>query len=397
MDGEVSLIRRLARTLVPLLAAALVAPASSHAAANMEVAVQDDAVFVSREYYSVNKGLGHLQKLRANRLRVNVLWSAVVGRSGNSRRRPRKVRYDFTSYDQIVVAARQKGIAIQMALTGPAPAWAAGNRRRGPYKPNAKLYAQFVRETVRHFHGLVDRFSIWNEPNHTGWLAPLKSQASLYRALYKAGFSAAKKANPNAGVLIGETAPYASNRRVAQPPLRFLRAMLRGAKFKTDGYAHHPYEYTHAPDYQYPGGDNVTMGTLTRLTSELDKQWAAGRLRSTSGGGVDVYLTEFGYMRKGRYRLSDQRRGEYLTKAFDIAQRNPRVRQMLHFLLVEPSRRYSFFDTSIVSRKGKESSAFSALASWLQAAAADGRVGPGGGGGGGGGQPPPPPPYNNPL
>jgi hypothetical protein len=98
-----------------------------------------------------------------------------------------------------------------------------------------------------------------------------------------------------------------------------------------------------------------------------------------------VYLTEFGYFRKGRFAISDSKRGEYLRRGFEIAQANPRVRQMLHFLLIEPPKKYAFFDTSIISRKGKESGAFAALAAWTQAAAADGRVGPGGGGGGGSG------------
>jgi hypothetical protein len=379
-------VPRVAGLAILLAALALLAPASASAAPNMEMAAQDDSVLVAREYYSLDRALNQLAALRTTHVRVNVLWGAVVGKSASSRRKPRRIRYDFTSYDALVVAARARGLQVQMALTSPAPAWATGNRKRGVYRPNAKLYAHFVTATVGHFRGLVGRYSIWNEPNHTGWLAPLRSQASLYRSLYKAGYSAVKKADRNAQVLIGETAPYASNRRVAQPPLKFLRAMAcRGCKLRADGYAHHPYEYRHAPSYQFPGGDNVTMGTLSRLTTELDRLWAMNALRTPSGGGVDVFLTEFGYLRQGRHRLPDSKRGEYLVQAYDIAQKNPRVRQMLHFLLVQPPKKYAFFDTSLVSRSGQESSAFAALAGWAQAAARDGRVGPGAGGGGGGG------------
>ena len=368
-----------------LVALALAAPSSASAAPGMEFALQDDSVFVAREYYSLNKALDQAAALRITHLRVNVLWAATVGRSASSRSKPRKIKYDFTSYDQIINAARARGVQVQMALTGPAPAWATGNKRRGPYKPNAKLFAHFVRAAATQYNGIVGRYSIWNEPNHTGWLTPLKSQASLYRSLYKAGYSAIKKVNKNAQVLIGETAPYASNKRTAQPPLKFLRAVAcKSCKLRADGYAHHPYEYSHPPGYQYPGRDNVTIGTLPRLTGALDKLWKSGALRTPSGGGLDVYLTEFGYHRQGRFKMPDSKRGDYLRVAYDIALANPRVRQMLHFLLVEPPKKYAFFDTSLVSRKGAESEAFKKLATWAQGVR-DG----GGGGGGGGGQPPP--------
>ena len=379
-----------------MLALALLAPASAHGAQGMEMALQDDSVFVAREYYNINRAFDHASKLRTTHLRVNVLWGAAA-KNSSSRRRPKKIRYDFSSYDRLLLVARNRGVQLQMALTGPAPAWAAGNRRRGPYKPNAKLFAHFVSAVVKQYSGLVTRFSIWNEPNHTGWLSPLKSQASLYRSLYRAGYKAAKKANKNAQVLIGETAPYASNRRTAQPPLKFLRAVAcKRCKLRADGYAHHPYEYKHSPDYQFPGSDNVTIGTLPRLTGTLDKLWKSGALRSPSGGGLDVFLTEFGYHRQGRHKLPDSTRGAYLRRAYDIAWDNPRVRQMLHFLLIEPGKRYRFFDTSIVDRKGKGSAAFDALAAWAHEKFAPPAGGGGGGqpppSGGGGTAPPPPPP-----
>ena len=40
-------------------------------------------------------------------------------------------------------------------------------------------------------------------------------------------------------------------------------------------------------------------------------------------------------------------------QAFDIAQRNPHVREMLQYLFVYPGKRYAFFDTSIADRNAK--------------------------------------------
>ena len=169
---------------------ALAAPSGAQAAANLEIALQDDAVFVTDEYYGRERGLNKAQELGVTHVRVNVLWAAVVGSSGNRRSRPSPVKYDFTAYDQIVGSARARGMQVQMALTGPAPAWATGNKRRGPYKPKYRYFEDFVEATVSHFRGLVARYSIWNEPNHDGWLRPSADAPRLYRALYVAGHAA---------------------------------------------------------------------------------------------------------------------------------------------------------------------------------------------------------------
>jgi hypothetical protein len=47
-----------------------------------------------------------------------------------------------------------------------------------------------------------------------------------------------------------------------------------------------------------------------------------------------------------------------------MARRNKRVRQMLQFLLVQPAKRYRFFDTALLRRKGKDTKAFRSLRSW---------------------------------
>src|SRR5213082_2062929 len=79
---------------------------------------------------------------------------------------------------------RLRQIRGQLDLSGPAPAWATGNHKQGVVKPNAKLFGEFAAVAARHFDGRVDRYSVWNEPNYVGWLAPRHSEPSLYRALY---------------------------------------------------------------------------------------------------------------------------------------------------------------------------------------------------------------------
>src|SRR5436190_6513216 len=402
--------------LAALAATILVAAAvpSAHAARGMEVAVQDDPVFSSQLYFNRERALKLAEQLQATRIRVNVPWISVVS-SAKSKRKPANVRYAFNQYDSLYNAAKAHNIKLQLSLTGPAPAWAAGNHRVGPYKPNARYYAEFVSATVSHFRGLIDRYSIWNEPNYVGWIAPLSTGPRVYRALYVAGYAAAKRADPNAQVLIAETSPYYLPRR-AIAPLDFLRGVTCTNRsfshptcgaLKADGYAHHPYDFDHPPSYRYPGSSNATLATLGNLTRALDRLARAGALTDSNGDALDVYLTEYGFFGTGHRRTSDSKRGKHTKQAFEMALRNPRVKEMLQYLLVSPTKRYAFFDTSIVSRRGKVTSAFKELAKWAKAAAAAGKIavrgqqqqqanappppppsGGGSGGGSGGTQPP---------
>jgi hypothetical protein len=192
-------------------------------------------------------------------------------------------------------------------------------------------------------------------------------------------------------VLIGETSPYSigRNNRNAQGPLRFLRGVTcansrykRAKKcgtLKTDGFAHHPYDFRHSVTYKYPGKDNVTLATLSRLTSALTKLQKAKLLTTPSGDVPYVYLTEYGYFASGKYKISESKRGKYLVQAFNLALKNSRVKQMLQFVLIQPSSKYRFFDTSLASRTGKPGSAYKKLAAWAKKAAAGGQIARAGG------------------
>jgi hypothetical protein len=354
------------------------AEAGRRARAGIEVALQDDPVFVRRDYFDRDAAFGRARQLGATWLRVNALWARVAGRSATRSRAPARPVYDWTSYDVAVTAARAHGMNVEMTLTGPAPAWATRDGRVGVDRPDARLFAGFARAAATHFRGLVHRYSIWNEPNHVAWIAPLGAAPSVYRRLYEAGWSAIRSADPRAAVLIGETASFARPGKVVAP-LRFLRAVAcatptyrpagRCRPLRSDGYAHHPYDFAGPPERSYPGVDNVTIGTLDRLAGALDRL-AAARLLSTPGGrALPVYLTEFGYFRSGPRALAPATRAAYLGRAFEIAARGyPRVRQMLQYLLVSPPPGYpgGWFDTSVVSRAGAPEPAFESLRRWAR-------------------------------
>src|SRR4051794_10465166 len=323
----------------------------------LEVALQDNAVFLERRYYDREAAFGQARQLGVSWMRTNVLWARVELAPG---------RFDWSQYDSLVAAATRAGLSVQMSLTGPAPRWATGDGSRGFFRPDAAAFGRFARAAATHFRERVHRYSIWNEPNFVAWIRPLDEAPGIYRRLYEAGWDAVKGGDPEAQGLIGETAPYEKRGR-ATAPLGFLRALAcRGCpELHADGYAHHPYEFTDPPETPYPGADNVTIGSLERLTRTLDGLAAQRRLATPDGKPLPVYLTEFGYFGSGRHALPDPVRADWLVRAYGIAERMyPRVRQLLQYLLVEPGpgTPREDFDTGIVSLSGPPRQPFSALA-----------------------------------
>jgi hypothetical protein len=349
-----------------ILAGALLPAASAHAARHMEVALQDDQVFLNQNWYGRTKAFARAQELGVTRLRVNFIWAHEV--SGARRRHaPSNPGYNWWHFDSLIDEAAAHGIRVEMTLTGPAPAWATGNHRVGVYKPNSRAYGRFVHDVAEHFKGRVDRYSIWNEPNWKSWLAPHFSAPHIYKTLYLAGYRAIKSADPAAKVLIGETSPQARG-SAGMAPLTFLRKMVGHSHLFADGYAHHPYDYSHSPTAPPRGPQDVTISTLRRLTHELSVLRHKRQLRTPSGGKLPLYLTEYGYMVRGRFRLSTSRQASYLRKAFSIALHNPSVKSMLQYGLVSPPFRVNW-DTSLLDSHGHARRTFSALRSWTRHAA----------------------------
>jgi hypothetical protein len=383
------------------------------AARGLEIALQDDPVFVGKSYFNRDRAFRIARSFGVTRLRVNVNWAFAMSRSQmRSRTKPRNLGYGFHRFDSTIDTAARYGIRIHASLTGPAPRWATGNRRKpSGHRPNVREFERFVTSAAQYFKGRVDRYSIWNEPNWRTWLMPSKAAPGLYRALYLRGYRAIKAADPAAKVLIGETAPY---RRpgFAIAPIAFLRSVAcvntryrrrgRCPTLRADGYAHHPYDFRHSPRYRYPGRDNATMGTLGNLTRALDRLRRAGVLRFNGRGRMPLYLTEFGYFASGHRSLPPRTRSRFLVDGFQMALRNGRVRSQLQYLLVSPPRRFpwSFFDLGLVTTSGRQHPQFRALRRWYQrnrgrikrpggpiSLSPPGTVTPNGAPGGGGGDP----------
>jgi hypothetical protein len=353
------MIRTLALPTV-LLAAALF-PAAASAAPRMEFALQDDAVFVEQRWMTREKALEHARALGTKRLRVNILWARTLVSGADQRTSPAEgPRYDFSKVDALHSQAAAHGIKLQLTVTGPAPAWATKDGKVGGHQPDPAKFGAFVRTVAAHFKGRVDRYSVWNEPNLSAWLSPSRTAPAQYRGLYKAAYAAIKTVDPNSKVLFGELAPNRDGRTIA--PLKFLRdAAPARAKLKADGLAHHAYQFTAAPTKATGGREDAPISRLPRLTKALDQLARNKGLSTPKGKGLDVYITEFGYLTAGKRAVAARNHTPWLRSAYDLVRKNKRVKQMLQYQLVDGTPD-QLWHTAIIHNDGRPMAAYAGLA-----------------------------------
>jgi hypothetical protein len=367
---------------VGALGALMAGAPAAEAARPLELAVQDDPAVLSPSPATRDLALRRAAELRASWLRINVPWAwTPSSHSPYATFRPKgPIVYDFSKYDAAIDRAARWRMRVQLTLMGPAPAWANRNHGKvGGVRPDARAYGEFARQAAAHFRGRVKRYSIWNEPNLSFWLSPQTVRvgrstryeaAGIYRDMYTAAYAQIKATDGGARVLIGETAAYPSSRKWSGlQPLTFLRAVAcrdlrmrptrRCPQLRADGYAHHAYGSGN-PYSRRAAPGAVTIGTLSRLTSTLASLSRVGAVRTSNGRATpDVYVTEFGYH---AVRDPSWLRARRLPEALSVAQRTPRVRQLLQYMLLPP-RGGDEWNTSLLTRSGRPTTPFVALRS----------------------------------
>ncbi len=420
-----------------VLALTVFAPGSGQAPRRMESIFQDDKYLLYQpSTQTVSNVLDALRSLGADRIRTDVLWGPI---SPDSTSKTEPAGFDATNpsaypaggwapYDRLVQLATARHIGVDFDLIGSGPLWAMtpGSPERklaNHYEPSSAEFAQFVSAVGRRYSGSytphgasqplprVSYWSIWNEPNQPGWLAPQYRRVSgqrvmaspvLYRGLVDAAFGALQRTGHGTStdtILIGELAPEGDfgspPSEIPIPPLPFLRAMycldgdykpLQGqtadalrcpsgghsaafaaahpALFGATGFSHHPYSFDLPPAEQFSDPSFVPLSDLSRLEHALDRTFAAYGVHRQ----IPLYLTEYGYETdppnptKGRFTPSQQ--SGFLNQAQYMAWRDPRVRAFSQFLLVDslpnthysPSnvnRYWSTFQTGLLYASGK--------------------------------------------
>lgn len=311
-----------------------------------------------------------LAALGTKMLRVNLYWG---GRFGVSQGRPspgandpdEPGKFDWSLYDRLVLYAQQYGIKVMFSVYG-TPIWANGGKGTNVPPRNYNDLRHFAFLAATRYSGVytnnngvvlpaVRSWTAWNEPNNPVFLRTqykrvggrliiqsARDYAKICNAVV-AGVSAANVAIPffveGQRVACGVTAPRGNNNpkegRPSVSPIPFMRAMKAAGARGFDAYAHHPYygrpsetPTTRPPAQRGSLPTAITLANIDLLIKEVDRLW----------GRKQIWVTEYGYQTRPQdksFGVSYAQQARYLTQAYAIARRNPRIDVMLWFMLVD--------------------------------------------------------------
>jgi hypothetical protein len=371
-------------TAATLVAAAGLAVPAATASSHMLIGLYDEGATF---YDDPAVTFGRYQSLHAQVLRVNLYWGGKLG-VAQSRpfdgADPRDAGYDWSLYDRVVAFAGAYKIKLLFSITG-TPRWANGGQSANrPPKDFNDLY-KFAYAAAARYSGnyvgtdgrtlpAVRLWAAWNEPNNPVFLRPqyvkrggkwvIQSAidyAHICNAVYNGVHATMYRGEK---VACGVTGPRGNNNptsaRPSVSPVAFLVAAKKAGMRTFDAYAHNPYYGvpTETPTTR-PGTPNgsaptsITLANIDVLLKEISRLY----------GPRHLWITEYGYQTKPpdpQFGVSWAAQARYLTQAFAIARRNPRIDMMLWFL-VRDEPNLSGWQSGLLTADGRRKPAFAAF------------------------------------
>ncbi|HEY1689615.1 MAG TPA: cellulase family glycosylhydrolase [Solirubrobacteraceae bacterium] len=303
-----------------------------------------------------------LLELGVHAIRVEMSWSSVAP-GATAKNKPsfnatNPAYYDWGESEQLINEVHKLGWQVLLTVSSPVPRWATSNKKE-PYvtMPDDRDFKEFMTAVGKKFRSEVTVYSIWNEPNEHGELQPQFNSKGepiagrIYRGLFQAGYEGLHASGLGKPiVLMGETSPGGATKLTKNvpswsgiAPLTFLRnALCLNTQYKrapscgmlkASGYAQHPYALDNQGPFDVPDQqENVTLGTIGRLTTVLNKAAKAGAVKAN----LPIYLTEYGVVskpNKSATAVSTETQADYDAISERLAWANPRVAAFSQYLL----------------------------------------------------------------
>jgi len=357
------------------MVAATARPDQALAARRMLVGIYDPV----QPLISPDKTFATLGNLRAQVLRMDLPWGQYIAKKKpKNGTDPNDPAYNWDLYDQFVINAHKHKMAVIFTIYG-TPAWANGGQKPNRAPKKMSYLKNFAFAAAKRYSGTfkradgvvlpsVRRWLAWNEPNNPVFLRPqwtrvgkrnIPIAAKNYAQICTAIWSGVHATHLKETVACGVTDPKGNNKaRSSRPsiaPLTFLSALKRYGLRHFDVYAHHPYyaSPTQSPAAPPKSKTTVTLGNINVLIKLLTRLY----------GNKPVWITEYGYQTRPpdpHFGVSWKKQAKYLSQAYAIARKNPRIGLMLWFLLRDEGR-LAGWQSGLMTVSGKHKPAYNAF------------------------------------
>jgi hypothetical protein len=326
--------------LITFVLAAVLAP-TAMAAERMWVGFHDDPSYrwVNDREVRIDRSASDGSTI----VRLLVQWNLVAPQRPNQPTDPFDPVYRLDDIDEATRSAQAMDQEVMLTITG-TPRWANGGQNPNRMPRNLRDFTNFSRAIAARYSGryagypYVRFWSVWNEPNLQGFLAPQfdskgRSVAPAnYAKLYAAAYAGLKAGNASAQIAIGETSARGSDKpaglRPTHSPGKFAELVAKAnPRLKFAAWAHHPYPSTpNLPPSQLVKWPNVSLKSLPRFQQSL-KKWF-------HQANPQIWVTEYGHQTRPQDSLgvSYATQSKYITQAIAIAKGYPFVGMFIWFV-----------------------------------------------------------------
>jgi hypothetical protein len=351
---------------------ALPAATAARAVSRMPVGFFDDPSFRWSTATGIPVNLAGAQAANGSIIHVLVNWSQVAPSKPTNPLNGNDKAYRLSDIDNVVRTAPKYGLQVLLTITG-TPSWANGGKPPDYPPTNMSTLTQFAQMLAARYNGkkpgtgVVNLYSVWNEPNLSLFLAPQFQGTKIvspatYVNLFKAAYTGIKAGNPGALVAAGETSNRGRNHPTggvsdSVAPATFARLVsVADPNLPMVAWATHPYPTSYplgpAQKVSYP---NVGFYTMTRFGADLQK-WFKHR--------VPIWVTEYGEQTSPEYPfggVSYAMQAAHARQALQLAAANPYV-QMFVWFIYRDSTATTWF-SGIVQASGTKKPAYSTFKS----------------------------------
>lgn len=183
----------------------------------------------------LERALTAVERTGAGWLRVPVNWSQIEQRRG---------RYQWSTLDRVVRAARRHGLKI-LANISRAPSWSRA-LLSDPSAPPADpaTFAAFSGKVAERYSKRIRHWEIWNEPNLNVFFGGIRTHGrapELYTRLLKPAYQAIHRQQPRAVVVAGALSSSPNSSSSYSMSTFVTRMYAAGARGSFDALSLHPY------------------------------------------------------------------------------------------------------------------------------------------------------------